>query len=111
VAALVELPGMQQFELAGYSQVATHRHQAPEGLEIEKIKANAMATWSTVGFERLVKVLPALRHDPNLSPDIQYPPGLGVPQWISTVALQALVAGIVTAYPDGRYLAAAGARR
>ena len=111
VAALLELPDMQQFELAGYSQVATHRHQVPEGLDIEKIKANAMATWSTVGFERLVKVLPALRHDPNLNPDVQYPPGLGVPQWIATVPLQARVAGVVTVYPNGRYAASAAARR
>ena len=110
VAALLELPGIQQFEVAGYSQVATHHHQTPSGLDIEKIKANAMATWSTTGFERLVKVLPALRHDPNMNPDTQYPPGMGVPQWIATVPLQALVAGIVTDYPNGRYLAA-GARR
>ena len=108
--ALLELPGIQQFEVAGYSQVATHHHQTPSGLDIEKIKANAMATWSTTGFERLVKVLPALRHDPNMNPDTQYPPGMGVPQWIATVPLQALVAGIVTDYPNGRYLAA-GARR
>jgi hypothetical protein len=111
VVALLELPGMQQFELAGYSQVATHHHQTPSGLDIDKIKANAMATWSTVGFERLVKVRPAQGHDPNMNPDTQYPPGLGVPQWIATVPLQGRVVGMVADYPNGRYLAADAARR
>lgn len=79
VVAMIELPGVQQFDVASYSNVATHRHRIPKGLDIEKIKAEAVKTWATTGFERLVKVLPALRHDPAMNPDIQYPPGHGAP--------------------------------
>jgi len=111
VAALLELPGMQQFELAGYSQVATHHHQTPTDLDIDKVKANAMETWSTIGFERLVKVRPAQGHDPSMDPDTQYPPGLGVPQWIATVPLQGRVVAIVAGYPNARYVAADIVRR
>lgn len=103
VATLVELPDVGQFELAGYSNVATHRHAAPTGLDIGRIKAIARSTWSTGGFERLVKVLPALRHDKSLDPDIQYPPGLGAPQWIAMKPLRAKVVCVITGYPASRY--------
>jgi hypothetical protein len=83
VVVLNELPSIQQFDVASYSNIATHRHQVPVGLDIDKIKAEAMKTWATTGFERLVKVLPAVRHDPALKPDIQYPPGHGAPNgWL-----------------------------
>lgn len=111
VAVLLELPGLQQFELAGYSQVATHRRGPVEGLNIEKLKAAARETWTTAGFERLVKVLPAIRHDPAMNPDIQYPPGRGVPQWIATVSVRATVVAVVAEYPLGRYIAAGVARK
>ena len=69
-----------------------------------------MKTWATAGFERLVKVLPALRHDPALNPDIQYPPGHGAPQWVAKTSLRGKVVGVVTGYPNGRYVAADAAR-
>lgn len=106
VVALLDLPGIQQFDLAAYSNVATHRMVMPEGLNLEKLKSNAKAAWTTTGFERVVKVLPATRHDPLMNPDMQYPPGRGAPQWIANVKLQAKVVGLVTAYPGGRYVAA-----
>ena len=105
VVALIQLPGIQQFELAAYSNVPTHHLRSPEGLNIEKIKTNAMASWSTNGFERVVKVLPAIHHDPTMNPDVQYPPGQGAPQWIATVRLLGKVVGLVTEYPYGRYIA------
>ena len=111
VVALSELPGMDQFDLAAYSTVATHRHIPPAGLNIEKIKADAKASWAISGFERLVKVLPAVRHDPNMNPDIQYPPGQGAPQWVSKVPLLGKVVGVVNDYPNGRYVAADAVRR
>jgi hypothetical protein len=111
VVALTELPGIQHFDVASYSNIATHRHQVPAGLDIEKIKAEAMKTWATAGFERLVKVLPALRHDPAVNPDIQYPPGYGAPQWVAKTSLRGKVVGVVTDYPNGRYVATDAARR
>jgi hypothetical protein len=38
VVALTELPSIQQFDVASYANVATHRHQVPAGLDIAKIK-------------------------------------------------------------------------
>ncbi len=110
VVALLDLPALSQFELAAYSNVATHRHQVPDGLDLRKLKAEARAGWATFGFERVVKVLPAIRHDPAANPDIQYPPGQGAPQWIATVPVMAKVVALVSKYPDGRYVAADSAR-
>lgn len=104
VAALRRLPELNQFQLAGYSNVATHRHVPPPGLDIERLKANALATWSVMGPERLVKVLPAIRHNPSLEPDVQYPPGDGVPQWIVTAQIDAIIVAVVNGYPDSRLL-------
>lgn len=110
VVALTELPSMQQFDIAAYSNVATHRHQVPAGLNIDKIKSEAMKTWATTGFERLVKVLPEIRHNPALNPDIQYPPGHGAPQWLAKSSLRGKVVGVVKDYPNGRYAPAGTAR-
>jgi hypothetical protein len=106
VVALMELPGLDQFDLAAYSNVAAHRRTPQPGLNIDKLKADAKAGWATAGFERLVKVLPGMRHDPLMMPDIQYPPGMGAPQWIAKVQLAGRVVGVVTAYPNGRYVPA-----
>lgn len=106
VIALLELPGIQQFELGAYSNVATHRHRPPEGLNLAKVKENARATWTTFGFERLVKVRPQAAHDPGLNPDIQYPPGRGAPQWIVTSPVRGRVVALVAGYPEARYFAA-----
>lgn len=106
VVALTELPAVQSFDLAGYSNVATHRGVPPTGLDIEKLKTQARATWSTNGFERLVKVLPATRHDPNMNPDTQYPPGQGAPQWVAKTPLRGTVVAVITNYPNGRFVPA-----
>jgi hypothetical protein len=111
VVALLELPAPDQFDLAAYSNIATHKFQMQSDLDIEKLKAAAWASWTTTGFERLVKVLPATRHEGNLNPDFQYPPGLGAPQWVARTQLRGKVAGIVTEYPEGRYIAADVIRR
>ena len=111
VVAPQELPDLSKFDLAAYSQVATHRFQTPTGLNIEKLKIEARASWTITGFERVVKVLPVTRHNASLDPDVQYPPGQGAPQWISRVPLKAKVVAVVTAYPNGRYQPADVARR
>jgi hypothetical protein len=74
-------------------------------VNIPKIKAEARGTWAIAGFERLVKVLPDTRHNPNMDPDIQYPPGQGAPQWVAKVNLKAKIVAIVGDYPNGRYRA------
>jgi hypothetical protein len=106
VVALTELPELSQFDLAAYSIVATHRLTPPVGLDIEKLKTEAKKTWSLAGPERLVKLLPTIRHSSDINPDIQYPPGLGAPQWLLKVPIHARVSGIVEEYPNGRYVAA-----
>ena len=106
MVALSELPGIDQFELAAYSNVATHRFKAPDGFNLAKIKADAKLSWAITGPERLVKALPTVRHNGTMDPDIQYPPGQGAPQWLVKIPLKAKVVALVTDYPNGRYRAA-----
>lgn len=111
VAALLELPKIDEFEVSGYTNVASHKFKLSPGLDVNVLKKNAMSTWTATGFERLVKVRPVLRHQDDLHPDIQYPPGRGAPQWVAKVPLKAKIVAIVTGYPGGRYVAADVARR
>src|SRR5206468_328547 len=111
VVALTELPRLAGFELASYSIVPTHRFKTPDGLDIQKLKAEVMKTWATTGFERLVKVLPTTRHNDSMKPDDQYPNGDGAPQWKLTSPVQGRVVAVVTGYPSGAYVAADAARR
>ena len=106
VAAFLALPKIGEFELGAYSNVALHRHRQPAGLDPEKLKAEARASWMLAGFERLVKVLPVSRHDAALDPDAQYPPGSGAPQWIATAPIPAKVVAVVFGYPSERYIPA-----
>ena len=83
-AALVELltlPEIGHFELYGYSNVATHNFKLPAGLNAEVLQREARKTWSLVGPDRLVKLLPVTRHNPNLESNLQYPHAAGIPQW------------------------------
>jgi hypothetical protein len=89
--------------LAGYSNVATHRHQQPTDLDIAKIKTMALESWSLTGVERLVKVLATIRHDNSMDPDFQYPPGQGIPQWKVTVQIPGTVIAEVSGAPGSRY--------
>jgi hypothetical protein len=111
VAALLELPQINEFDVSGYTNVASHKFRLSAGLDVNVLKKNAMSTWTTMGFERLVKVRPVLQHREDLHPDVQYPPGRGVPQWIAKVPLKARIIAIVTGYPNGRYIAADAVRR
>ncbi len=103
VVHLLELPELDKFELAGYTNVAGHRYSEPEGLDIERIKAIARSTWALAGFERLVKVRPMIPDNREMDPDLQYPPGLGAPQWKAVAPLMAKVVAVVSDYPSGRY--------
>lgn len=46
VVSFIRLPEPQQFNVAGYSNVATHRFKTPVGLNIQRLKTEAIATWS-----------------------------------------------------------------
>jgi len=103
VVVLNRQPQMHEFDLGAYTQVATHRFQQPTSLDIDKIKQMAQASWSLAGLERLVKILPAIRHDASVDPDIQYPPGQGVPQWVVKVPIPGTIIAEVTGYPAAKY--------
>ena len=103
-AELTAIPGVNEFDLAGYSQVANHRFdtRALAGYDINKLKNNVLEVWNKPG-EKLVKVIATTGHNGALSNDVQYPPGSGVPQWKLIVRKQAVVRCVVNSYPDGVY--------
>jgi hypothetical protein len=99
VAVLIQLPTVHQFDLLGYSQVAEHKfgRAATEGLDVNKLKEMVVKdTFTLAGNKRLVKVMAVTPHNANLDNDIQYPPGLGVPQWKLTGRVSARVVAIIT---------------
>jgi hypothetical protein len=116
-ATAIRLPGVDDFELAGYSMVAAHRIKEQYGdlnnpngkLEedaYKRKKLNAMLGWSGFGSQRLIKIIPMTGHDPNMSDDYQYPPGSGIPQWRVKRERPILWRGIclVKDYPNGRFI-------
>lgn len=102
VVALLQIPALDQFDIAGYTNVATHRLKTPSSVDVPKLKAIAKGTWTATGLNRLLKVFPTTRHDPSVNPDVQYPPGQGVPQWVLTGQHFGKVLAVVTGYPDAR---------
>jgi hypothetical protein len=109
VVGLLGLPALKDFDVAGYTNVATHRHVTPPRLDLDKIKAIARGQWTSTGTGRLVKVFPTIRHDPAMNPDVQYPPGQGAPQWILRGQHAGKVLFIVTGSPGARLPPSAGA--
>jgi len=123
VSAALELPEIDGFELAGYSQVAGHRTEEeygkinePSGEDeldaYEKQKRLAMGQWSLYGTSRLIKFSADIGHvgHPNAAidralNDYQYPPGRGVPQWniLREKALSFKVIARLEGYPDERF--------
>ena len=95
---LDRLPLQDDFETAGYSQVAAHRHSPPADLDPGGLRRLAMSAWSPSGPDRLIKVIPAIGHNSNLNDDIQYPPGQGVPQWRLIAPIPATIAAILNKY-------------
>lgn len=104
VAALMQLPAANQFEVLGYSQVAEHKFSADatKGLDVNKLKEILRKDVFTLsGNNRLVKVMAKTVHNEHIDNDTQYPPGLGVPQWKLTGPIPAKVVAIVM--PGGVY--------
>jgi len=114
-AVATQLPGPDDFEFAGYSQVAGHNTASQYGNlnkpanDQEKQgylnrKRSVISQWQLFGASRLVKVIPMTGHSLNMSDDYQYPPGSGIPQW--KVIKPVLCRGIcfVGDYPKGRFI-------
>lgn len=97
VAALIQVPNINQFQLLGYSQVAEHKFKGNDkGLDINKLKEMVMKdVFTTIGHKRLVKVIANKPHNAGKDNDVQYPPGQGVPQWKLTTPLPARITGVV----------------
>lgn len=107
-AAAIQLPGPDDFELAGYSQVAGHLTKKQYGNinspanDSEKEaylrrKKMAIAEWQLHGSHRLIKIIPMLG-------PIAYPIGSGIPQW--KIVQPVLCQGIcfVKDYPNGKFI-------
>ncbi len=110
-----ELPKNEGFLFAGYTQVADHRTANVYGNinndsdpYYDGRKSRIAQSWSLSGTDRLVKVIPVTEHDENMSPDQQYVPGSGIPQWKLTRAIQFRVEAFVNDYPSGRFIPSQG---
>jgi hypothetical protein len=98
VCELQQLPAKDQFTLAGYTQVATHKTKEAYGkvdLDMGVVYKNLMTEWSQGGNKSLVKIVAVSDHDMTKSNDEQYPPGSGVPQWVLTTPLPFLVVKLI----------------
>jgi hypothetical protein len=86
------LPGINDFEMYGYSQISGGRLETGgrydqrrankiwpgnKDIEIENLKNIARSSWRLSGPDSLVKVIPVTPHSQSET----YPPGTGVPQW------------------------------
>jgi hypothetical protein len=99
-ATLDRLPMIGEFDTAGYSQVADHRHVAPADLDPEGLRRMAMRAWTLTGPNRLIRVQASTPHDPEMSNDDQYPPGQGVPQWKITSPIPGKVVAVLSRPSD-----------
>ena len=94
VAALLQVPTKNQFKLLGYTQVAEHKIDSEtfKRLDTDKLKDLLLRdVFTTVGVNRLVKVIAKTEHSKAMQDDEQYPPGWGVPQWKLTSEMPARV--------------------
>jgi hypothetical protein len=98
VVALLKAPGIDEFTLLGYTQVAEHRFNkaAAERLDVKKLKEQLLKDrFTSQGPKRLVKVITNTRENPKLTDDENYPPGWGIPQWKLTELVSARVVAII----------------
>jgi hypothetical protein len=106
VVQACDLPGLNEFNLMGYSQVSGDRFKTNGQYDTGKLnaisgnahaaelKAIAYSRWQISGPDSLVKVIPVISH----SDWETYPPGTGVPQWEVTAPLRCRVAAFVEPY-------------
>jgi len=81
IAQLLKIPNLNEFELSGYSITPAHKFINPQKLDIQKLKELARNHFLKIGTVNLLKILPISLHNVNMADDIQYPIGLGIPQW------------------------------
>ena len=101
VVRLDQLPVLPQFDVAGYTNVDTGRKLDRSGLNVDRMKQNARSSWSLHGPDSLEKVIPlaaALG-----SPEVDFPPGAGAPQWKLEEKIWGTVVAVLSAYPRERY--------
>jgi hypothetical protein len=106
IMKLDRIPLISEFEARGYSMIAEHRFVDPTNLNMNRVKQNALDSWTLTGPDSLVKIRPEMAHDAAMEPDIQYPPGLGAPQWKLVAPVPASVIAYVSSYPTGVFRAA-----
>lgn len=100
VGVLVHTPREDQFEFAGYNQVAIDkidRSTFTKGLDVPRMKKDVIE--NVFQRERLVKVFPFILHTEGEG----YPPGTGIPQWILTEKLPFRIVKVLKNYPADRY--------
>ena len=113
--AATMLPGTNDFELAGYSQVAGHHTKDqygsindPKNLSeknaYESQKKNVIGSWKLYGWQRLIKVIPEINYDGSLTNDYQYPPGAGTPQWKMIREIPCRAICFIKDYPNGKFI-------
>lgn len=114
-ATPIQIPRSDDFEFAGYSQVAGH-HTASQYGDLNSTagkhqkqaniarKQSLIEQWRTLGGNRLIKVIPMTGHSLNMSNDYQYPPGSGIPQWKFVNAISCRGICFVGDYPDGKFI-------
>ena len=100
VGALIHTPTADQFDFAGYNQVAIDkidRSSFLQGMDVPRLKKNVIE--NVFSNNRLVKVFPFIDHTQSET----YPPGRGIPQWILTKPLPFKIITVLMDYPNGRY--------
>ena len=110
IYALLRLPEENEYQLAGYSQVAGHHTEEQYGKDLQTrhdmkqlTKRLRQDVWTTTGTDRLIKVRPVTMNNSNMKDDDQYPPGKGVPQWKLTSPVSAIFITSIMGYPSARY--------
>ena len=108
VYRLLQLPGEDDFEFAGYTHWSGGKPKTPgasalDGGDIKALKRGLRDTWTLQGGYRLVKLVPTIPHNDKSI----YPPGHGVHQWriSESAAERGNIKGELTGEiaPGGRY--------
>jgi len=114
----VRLPQPEEFEFAGYSQVAGHHTKEiygdinsslnkQENAILNQKRLNVIRNeWSLYGNKRLIKVIPMIGHSLMMGDNYQYPPGSGIPQWkiVAPIGIPWKGISFVDNYPNGQFI-------
>ena len=81
IAQLLKIPDLNEFELWGYSITPAHKYINPKNIDIQKLKAITRNHFLQIGSNNLLKIFQITMHNINMDDDMQYPIGIGIPQW------------------------------